>query len=490
MFLHELMPVLKVYDTENVPTNQLISTIEMDSRKVEKDSLFVCIKGFQADGHEYVREAEKRGACAIIAEKEITSSLPVIYVPSTQKALAILADYFYGSPSQELTIIGVTGTNGKTTTTYLLDAIFKTNGSQTAIIGTIDMKIGNESYKLTNTTPDSLFLHKHLRLMKRKGVETVIMEVSSHALHLGRVYGIQFDTVVFTNLTQDHLDYHLNMNDYAYAKSLLFSQLGNDYKQNKIAVINLDDNYAEAMSRATPFPVMTYGLSDDCFVKAQHMKLKANQSTFKVLTPFDSFTVSSHLTGRFNVYNILAAISVAIHHKIPKETIIKALGQSKGIPGRVESVDLGQNFNVIVDYAHTPDSLENVLSTLSDLKQNRIITVVGCGGDRDRGKRPKMADVAVQYSDFTIFTSDNPRYEDPKDILKDMTGHLSLDQYTVLINRTEAIEKAIVCAAKDDIVLIAGKGHETYQEVRGKRHRFDDREIARTYIEKRMKESS
>ncbi|SEP55190.1 UDP-N-acetylmuramoyl-L-alanyl-D-glutamate--2,6-diaminopimelate ligase [Piscibacillus halophilus] len=491
MHLHELVESLNIYktDADERLENVDVKNIEMDSRKVENNSLFVCIKGTQVDGHQFVKDAEENGACAIVAEDTVDTTLPVIYVPSTVKALAVLADRFYGTPSKSLNIVGITGTNGKTTTTYLLDGIFKENNQNTAIIGTIDMKIGDKTYPLNNTTPDSLFLHKHLHLMKEQGVDTVIMEASSHALHQGRVHGVQFDTVVFTNLTQDHLDYHLNMNDYAYAKSLLFAQLGNDYTQNKIAVINADDHYSEVMSKASPFPFIPYGLTDDAYIKAKNLDLQADSTSFEVLTPNEQFKVESRLTGKFNIYNILAAISVAYQYRISSEIIQKALRNINGVPGRLENVDVGQPYSVIVDYAHTPDSLENVLQTLNEIKENRIITVVGCGGDRDRSKRPKMADASIKYSQLSLFTSDNPRTEDPKHILKDMTGHLKGDEFKVIIDRKEAIKEAIWTAKEGDIILIAGKGHETYQEVNGARHHFDDREIAKTYIEERMKES-
>lgn len=490
MQLNELLENLKIYKTDEHNLIDIeVSKVEMDSRKVDTNTLFVCIKGSQVDGHEFVKDAEANGACAIVAERPVETKLPVILVPSTVKALSILANYFYGTPSKDLNIIGITGTNGKTTTTYLLDEIFKENGHKTAIIGTIDMKIGEETYPLNNTTPDSLFLHKHLRLMKERDVDTVIMEASSHALHQGRVHGVQFDSVVFTNLTQDHLDYHLNMNDYAYAKSLLFSQLGNDYTQNKTAVINADDHYSEVMTQATPFPYIPYGLSENAFIRAKNIHLQADSMTFVVETPKDDFEVQTTLTGKFNIYNILAAISVAYQYKIPVEQIKRALMGIGGVPGRLEKVDCGQDYTVIVDFAHTPDSLENVLQTLNEIKENRIITVIGCGGDRDRTKRPKMADASIKYSQVSLFTSDNPRTEDPKHILKDMTGHLSGDEFKVIIDRKEAIKEAIWTAKKGDIILIAGKGHETYQEINGKKQHFDDREVAMQFIEERNKES-
>ncbi len=488
MLLNELLSEIKIYKKEGNLSNVPISSIEMDSRQVSKGSLFVCIKGATVDGHDFAKEAEKNGAACIVAESKVHTSIPVIYVPNTVKALAALADYFYGRASHQMNVIGITGTNGKTTLTYLLDEIFSLYGHKTAIVGTIDMKIGDQHYPIKNTTPDILFLQKHFKKMTEEKVDTVLMEVSSHALHMGRVYGVDFNTAVFTNLSQDHLDYHLNMNDYAYAKSLLFSQLGNNYNEEKFAVINADDRYKDVIENATSRAVIRYGFSEDAYIRATNLKLEATSSIFDVETPEENFTIHSNMTGKFNVYNMLAAISVAYSYKIPMNIVKQALETIEGVPGRFEAVHAGQSFSVIVDYAHTPDSLENVLQSINDIKKGKVLTVVGCGGDRDRSKRPKMADVSMKYSDLSYFTSDNPRTEDPNRILKDMTGHLSGHDFQVITDRKEAIKEAIHSAAKDDIVLIAGKGHETYQEINGERHHFDDREVARQIITELLKE--
>ncbi|PKR78535.1 UDP-N-acetylmuramoyl-L-alanyl-D-glutamate--2,6-diaminopimelate ligase [Halalkalibacillus sediminis] len=491
MLLDQLIDQLKIYKTNSDLKGIEISSIEMDSREVSVGSLFVCLQGMTVDGHEFVDNAIEDGAAAILSEKPLDCSVPVIVVPSTIKSLAILADYFYGMPSQHMNVVGITGTNGKTTMTYLIDEIFRKYGHKTAIVGTIHMKIGDHQYPVRNTTPDSLFLHKHFHQMLEAGVHTVIMEVSSHALSMGRVYGIDFNSAIFTNLTQDHLDYHLNMNDYAYAKSLLFSQLGNEFQpKRKTAVINVDDPYADVMSRATSQEVVTYGLGKEAFIRADNIRLDSNQSKFDLILGEEIVPIEARLPGKFNVYNMLGAIALAYSYNIPVETVKKALEETNGVPGRFEAVNIGQPFTVIVDYAHTPDSLENVLQSIVELKKKRVYTVVGCGGDRDRTKRPKMADVAMKYSNFVYFTSDNPRNEDPKQILKDMTGHITGHDFHVIIERERAIQQAIQTASEGDIVLIAGKGHETYQEVKGERVHFDDREVAKEAIERFLKEQS
>ncbi|MBR7552795.1 UDP-N-acetylmuramoyl-L-alanyl-D-glutamate--2,6-diaminopimelate ligase [Allobacillus sp. GCM10007491] len=489
MKLKELIDQLKIKEIKGEISDQTVHSIEMDSRKVSDHSLFICIDGFTVDGHDYTEQATRNGAIAIIAEKQVETSVPVIQVPDTSKAMAQLADYFYGHPSSQLNVIGVTGTNGKTTLTYLLDDIFTFYGHKTAVIGTIDMKIGDQRYPVKNTTPDALFLHKNFRKMVDENVETVIMEVSSHALSMGRVHGVDINTATYTNLTQDHLDYHTDMNDYAHAKSLLFSQLGNRFDDRKTAVINIDDPYAGVMGRACAQPIVTYGLSEKAFIRGTDLQLGADFSSFSVSSPAFTTKIETKLSGKFNVYNMLAAIAVAYTYNVPIETIKKALQQTKGVPGRFESVSNDYPVSVIVDYAHTPDSLENVLQSISEIKTNQVYTVVGSGGDRDRTKRPKMADAAMKYSDHVIFTSDNPRTEDPQAILDDMTNHLSEESFSVIEDRKTAIQYAIDRAVDGDIVLIAGKGHETYQEVNDVRNHFDDREVAKAMIEEKYEES-
>lgn len=461
-----------------------INGIEMDSRRVEQNDLFVCIKGYTVDGHDFANEAVQRGATVIVSERplEITGDALVVVVPDTNKALAILATSFYHHPSSKLSLIGITGTNGKTTTTYLIEQICKRHGQKTGVIGTIQTKIGDEVIPVVNTTPDALTLQRYFAKMVEANVDTAVMEVSSHALALGRVYGTDYKIALYTNLSQDHLDFHESMDDYLRAKTLLFSSLGNDYKQPKYAVVNRDDTNWSFIAKSTSRPVITYSMRNDADVQAKNVRTTISDTSFLLKTPVGTVEVTSKMLGTFNVYNMLAATSVALLLHIPLETIKEALESMNGVPGRFERVEAGQDFAVIVDYAHTPDSLENVLQTIQTFAEKKIYTVVGSGGDRDRTKRPLMAQAALKYSDYAIFTSDNPRTEDPYAILQDMTDDLTEHHYEVIENRKEAIKRAVSLAERGDVILIAGKGHETYQEINGVRYDFDDRLVARDVI--------
>ncbi|WP_026092347.1 UDP-N-acetylmuramoyl-L-alanyl-D-glutamate--2,6-diaminopimelate ligase [Calidifontibacillus oryziterrae] len=471
--------------------NPEITSIEMDSRKVQKGSLFVCINGFTVDGHNFVNQAIENGASAIIAEKElpINESIPYIVVQDTKRALAYLADFFYGQPTKGLRLIGVTGTNGKTTTTHIIDEIFKTNGDYTGLIGTMYIKIGDETYDVKNTTPESLLLQQMFHSMVAKNVTTATMEVSSHALDMGRVRGCDYDIAVFTNLTQDHLDYHKTMDEYARAKGLLFSQLGNslEYQNPKYAVINSDDPYTELFQKLVAGAhILTYGIDNDCNVRASEIKMSSQGTTFRLSTPIGEAQISMKLIGKFSVYNVLAAITVGIAANVPFDVIISAVEKIEGVAGRFEVVNENQEFTVIVDYSHTPDSLENALTTVKQFAKGKVYCIVGCGGDRDKTKRPIMAQIAVKNGDVAIFTSDNPRSEDPVEILKDMEAGVVGESYKVIVDRKEAIYYAVKQVEKDDVILIAGKGHETYQIIGSKVLDFDDREVAKDAIKERL----
>lgn len=485
MKLGELLRVLPIYQAENIDLNYNINHIRMDDRKVNKGDLFVCIKGFTVDGHDFAEKALEKGASVIVSERPLSiEGAPVVIVPNTVRALALIANRFFDYPTNSFTLVGITGTNGKTTTTYLLEKIFEYEAKKTALIGTIQLKIGEETKELANTTPDALQLQTYFSEMVEKEVDIAFMEVSSHALDLGRVYGANFDIALFTNLSQDHLDYHQTMEQYLDAKTLLFSGLGNAYSsETKVAIVNNDDTHSELIKKRTMQPIITYGIKHAADIKASHIENTLTGISFTVTTPKDEIVIHSKLNGIFNVYNMLAAIAVAYTQEVPLETVKDALEAMAGVDGRFERVDHGQDFAVIVDYAHTPDSLENVLQTIKQFAEGKVYTVVGSGGDRDKTKRPLMAQAALKYSDLAIFTSDNPRTEDPKVILGHMTEALTDEHYEVIENRQVAIERAIELAHTGDVVLIAGKGHETYQEVNGVRHDFDDRLVAKRAIE-------
>ncbi|WP_440895196.1 UDP-N-acetylmuramoyl-L-alanyl-D-glutamate--2,6-diaminopimelate ligase [Amphibacillus sp. Q70] len=465
--------------------NPEIKKLQVDSRKVEPGDLFICISGYTNDGHAFVDQAIQNGAVAILAEKNIDrDDLPVLYVKDTDQALSFLANYFYDFPSNDLHLIGVTGTNGKTSITYLLEEIFKFNQEKTAVLGTIQMKIADQVYPTTNTTPEPSFLQRSFKQMVDQKIDHCMMEVSSHALELGRVNGCDFDIAIYTNLSQDHLDFHQTMDDYLKAKMRLFNQLGNKYdlKQPKYAIINRDDNYFSDFERATSQRVVTYGIDHEADFMAKNIKLTANGTSFTVHTMDGQIEMCTPLIGRFNVYNMLASIAAAYLSGVSLTNIKGALEQSDGVRGRFEAVRGDHPFGVIIDFAHTPDSLENVLTTIRSFSQGRLYLVVGCGGDRDRGKRPLMAAVGEKYADYTILTSDNPRTEDPLAIISDMEEGMKTSRYLVEADRAKAINQAIHLAKENDVVLIAGKGHETTQTIGNQTYPFDDYQVAEQAI--------
>lgn len=466
-----------------------ITGITVDSREVRPGYLFICIEGYTVDGHDYIPQAIENGAVAIIAQKpvEVSTVLPIIYVKDTQKALAFITNTYYDYPTQQLGLIGVTGTNGKTSVTSLIDELLQANQHVTGLIGTIQMKIANQSYPIANTTPEPSFLQHAFQKMIKQGVDTAVMEVSSHALELGRTNGCDFDIAVFTNLSQDHLDYHGSMENYFLAKSRLFQQLGNSYNHQspKYAVINLDDSYSARFIHATTQPVITYGMDSQADVHAKNIHFHANGTNFTLITYQGKVEINSHLMGRFSLYNMLAAASVALLKGIPLSVIKSVFEQTTGVSGRFEPVKHQGNYGVIVDYAHTPDSLQNVLETINDISTGKVIVVVGCGGDRDKTKRPLMAKIACEYSDYAIFTADNPRSEDPNAILQDMIINLNNTNYELEVDRKKAIEKSVALANENDMILIAGKGHETYQIVGGTTLPFDDHEVALQAIQQK-----
>lgn len=470
--------------------SRLIENMAYDSRVVGPASLFVCLHGAHVDGHDYIDRAIHSGAVAVLVDKAVSvdGDVTVITVDDTRKAMQLLAPFFYDYPARKLRMIGVTGTNGKTTTTYLLASILKVAGFKVGVIGTIQTLVGDNVLPVKNTTPDVIDLQQILVKMVAAKLDYVVMEVSSHALAMQRVAGCEFDGAIFTNLTQDHLDYHQNLENYCAAKALLFQSLGQQAtKDNKWAVVNIDDGAGQIMLDSATGESFTYSLHGKGNLQAYNMKVAARELQFTVHSAEGELPLSLKITGLFNVYNSLAAIGAALAEKVKLDTIKLALEQFTAVPGRFEIVEIGQDFTVIVDYAHTPDGLENILKTAQQIAAGRIITVFGCGGDRDRTKRPIMGRLAAKYSDIVIATSDNPRSEDPLAILKEVeAGILAAltpkKHYEMIPDRRQAIAAALRAAQIDDIVMIAGKGHETYQILKDRTIDFDDRQVVRELI--------
>lgn len=476
-----------------------VSGIAYDSRSVRADYLFVALKGERLDGHSFIPDAVQRGASVIVAEEDVENGgVPRIIVADGRKALACLANNFYGQPSRELIVIGVTGTNGKTTTTYLVKSLLESWGKTVGLIGTIRYMIQNRSYCALHTTPESLEFQGLLRQMLDSGCTHAVAEVSSHALAQHRVDGTVFRVAVFTNLTRDHLDFHGTMENYYRAKERLFTEL---LDENGSAVINTDDPFgrqlASRLRAASPGQsVVTYGLTGEADFTARNIRLTPDGVGFTISFEQGTREVFSPLLGLPNVYNVLCAVAVGMVLRIPHETILDGLGRMHTVTGRFEKVDFGQRFLCIVDYAHTEDALERLILSARELRSStrrreraeadrtdgRIITVFGCGGERDRGKRPAMGRVATLLSDYVIITSDNPRSEDPLDIIREIEGGVVGTRYRIEPDRRKAIYAAIELAGDGDIVLVAGKGHEDYQEIQGIRHPFRDRDVVEEAI--------
>ncbi len=468
----------------HVEDNPDILSIEMDSRLVRTGTLFICVSGYTVDGHDFASQAVEKGAVAIIAQRPLDVTVPVIIVKDSLRAMAVLADTFYGQPTHKLHLIGVTGTNGKTTTTDMMEQIFRHAQKKTGLIGTIGVKIGDDIYETKNTTPDSLALQKIFKEMVDKQVEVSAMEVSSHALQIGRVHGCDFDVAVFTNLTQDHLDFHQTMEKYACAKGLLFAQLGNSFS-NKYAIFNEDDVQSEEYKQMTSATIVTYGIQKKSDIMAKNIFVSNAGMEFDLVTSNTTAHIKTRLVGIFNVYNMLAATAACLVSNVNIETIVQGLEKLNGVSGRFEVVDEGQDFLVIVDYSHTPDSLQVALETIREFAKKKVYVVVGCGGDRDKQKRPIMAQVAVRDADVAIFTADNPRSEKAEHILADMEAGVEGKAYMTIVNRREAIQYAVSHAETGDVILIAGKGHEMYQIIGANSFHFDDREEAREAIKRR-----
>jgi UDP-N-acetylmuramoyl-L-alanyl-D-glutamate--2,6-diaminopimelate ligase len=474
-----------------------VEGLEYDSRKVEKDTLFFAFAGARVDGRQFAREAEARGACAVVSElprsedlatsAAISPAIPWIEVEHGRKALALAARNFYAQPDERVHFTGITGTNGKTTTTYLTDAVLRRAANPavpTAMIGTIEYRIGDEIRKAPNTTPESLDVIQLAAELEHRGGRYLTMEVSSHGLALARVYGMRFHTAVFTNLTRDHLDFHHTMEEYAAAKRLLFSP---DKGPAPLwAILNADDPASESMVPAGEASVIRYGMAEGADLRAENIRSGFDGLHFDAVYRGRRQGIESALVGRINVSNILAAMGVGLSYGMDLATIAEGIRRCPPVPGRFERVDCGQPFLVVVDYAHTDDALRNVIQVSRELAgQGRVITLFGCGGDRDRTKRPLMGMAAAEASDFVVLTSDNPRSEDPLDIMNDvMVGLGRFDTPLVAEpDRAKAIARALGEAKAGDVVLLAGKGHETYQILKDRTIDFDDRETARQVLQ-------
>ena len=453
-----------------------------DSRHAGGGSLFVAIRGTSVDGNAFVEAALRKGAVAVASEGAPLPGVPWIEVPDAREALALFSAALLGNPAERLRLVGVTGTNGKTTTTYLIDAALRAGGETVGLLGTVEYRIGPRLREAVRTTPESSDLQELLEEMVASGCRSAVLEVSSHALALKRVYGLGFEVAVFTNLTRDHLDFHGDMEGYFAAKRVLFDTL---LREDGHAVLNLEDPKSEILAKVARGKVLTYSTAGPADFEARGIRLSLEGTSFTLRGPEGTREVKTSLLGRFNVQNILAALGASHALGVDVETAIRGVTSVHGIPGRLERVDAGQDFTVVVDYAHTDDALRKLLETVRDLCPRRILTVFGCGGDRDKTKRPLMGAIAARLSDHVILTSDNPRSEPPEAILDDIKAGVPKGwgaATEVVAERREAILRALELARKGDVVVIAGKGHEQTQVLRDRAVPFDDRRVARELL--------
>lgn len=498
MRLKELLrnlPVIKVQGNSDLEINSLTH----DSRKVIPGSLFIALKGIKTDGHTYIDDAVSRGAIAVMVNEDFFTAKPnytsefirkaeitFILVKDSRPLLSPLGKAFYQDPASHLKLIGVVGTNGKTTSTFLLKSILESAGMKTGLVGTIHSIVGKKVLPTTNTTPGPLELQELLAQMVEENIEYTVMEVSSHALAQDRIAGLNFIGGIFTNITQDHLDYHHTFNQYFQVKSSFFQDLPKEAR----AVINFDDPHSAKITAATEARVITYGLSAKAEIRAENIEKNMDNTCFTLSTPDGAIDLRLNLIGEFNIYNALGAAGFGLSLGMDLQSVKRGLEKMTFVPGRFQSLPGDYGFRVIIDYAHTPDGLTNLLRTARELTKNRLITVFGCGGERDRGKRGMMGKISAQFSDFTLVTNDNPRSEAPFSIVKEIEkGFLEdgdVDKYKIVLDRKKAIEEAIFMATQGDIVVIAGKGHEDYQIFADRTIHFDDREVASTALKERF----
>ena len=459
-----------------------IMTIQYDSRKVKQGDVFFCVEGYNVDGHKYIQDAINNGAIAVVCQKNIDTNLNccVIKTNDSRKALAISAANYYKNPSRDMKIIGITGTNGKTTSAFMIKGILEQKGYKVGLIGTIANYIGEKKMHTERTTPESLELHELFSEMVEAKVDYCVMEVSSHSLSLDRVYGIEFCESIFTNLTQDHLDFHKTFENYFSAKLKLF-------ENSKNAIINTDDTYGERAYNSITSSKLSYGLGKNTDIRASDIKMHSRGSKFTLEYEEDSFEMELSIPGNYNIYNALGAIAVCLCEGIEPEVIKIALLKVQ-VPGRCELVvgthDLG--FEIILDYAHSPDGLENILKTAREFTKGKLICVFGCGGDRDKAKRPIMGKIGSELCDVSVITSDNPRNEDPLEIINEIVAGIDNHNFEIIENRKAAITRAMEIACPGDVIVIAGKGHEDYQVLKGKTIHFDEREVVAEIIKERF----
>jgi UDP-N-acetylmuramoyl-L-alanyl-D-glutamate--2,6-diaminopimelate ligase len=467
--------------TQTPFANFFLRGISCNSKDTKRDFVFVALKGSCQDGNKFIQEAVANGARAVISQEKVTGRLPesqrvaFVKVSDARKVLAQAAAEFYGHPSLGIKVIGITGTNGKTTVAYLIEAILKQAGFLPAVLGTVNYRFGDKVIPAKNTTPGAVELQSLLAQMLKAAVDYCALEVSSHALDQERTAGIKFHSAIFTNLTQDHLDYHKTIRNYFQCKLKLFHGL----EDASFAVVNNDSGYTSAIKKATSAKVVSYALENKATVMAEDLRMSTAGVEFLLKAPHTAANFKSRLIGRHNVYNILAAVTWALTEKIEIQAIKSAVEKFRCAPGRLEKIEFSGNFTVFVDYAHTDDALKNVLSALRCLTHKRLIIVFGCGGERDKLKRPKMGQVASELADYAIITNDNPRSEDPQQIIRDIRAGIAKDNYCVIPERVAAIKRALSLARCGDIVLVAGKGHEHYQIIKDKLLPFDDHKIVK-----------
>lgn len=454
-----------------------VTSLAFDTSDVKQGSLFFCLAGRKYDGHEYINVAKSKGAVCAVTEKDVDTDLPTIKVDDTRKALAKISQIFYGNPAERLTLIGVSGTNGKTSTSYMIKSILEKAGHKTGMIGTNGIYIGKDRYETKLTTPDPIEYNSTLAFMLENGVKYVVSEVSAHSLALNKVDGIKYDVVCFTNFTRDHLDFFENMQEYKKAKLKLFTP---DFSST--CVVNVDDETGREIANTYKGKVVSYGIENPADVFAIDEEFGEDGLKFVMNVMDDIAYIKSNLCGRFNVYNVMCASATAYVLGVSIKDIEKGIRNIKRVDGRFNIIS-AKDTSIIIDFAHTDDGLKNAISSIREFAKGRIITVFGCGGDRDKTKRPLMGEIASELSDFCILTSDNPRSENPSDIILDIKKGIKKDNYEVLLKRKEAIRYALSMAKKDDIIFIAGKGAEQYQEIDGIKYEYNDEKYIMELIE-------